>query len=278
VVFAVIGLLVGGAYGVVRHPSYTAQARIVVGTNISLVNEAASAGLPAAEQAFAAEYARLITTQAVEVATAKALKVSSLPGSLSATPIADSNIIDVNASASSSAAAVAVASAGAVALVTEVNALNTANASTVSTLLSDYNNVQIQINNLTVQQDIVRGKISYLQGLSSLSAVQQGQLAALNKQAASIQAQISTAELQATALSNQYQSQYSPDQADADTVKVSSPGSATGSDRKTFLEIGVLGGLVGGAVVGLALAVAADVRAPARPGGRGGAPEPVAAA
>ena len=101
-VIAVIGLLVGTAIGYKHPATYTADAQLIVGRAASLAQDQIP-GLAVAEQELAADYARLgSSTNVISAAEAK-LHVDSLPGTLSASPIAQSSIVDVQATSSSEA-------------------------------------------------------------------------------------------------------------------------------------------------------------------------------
>ena len=249
----VLGLVCGIAAALVYPPAYTAEARIVVGTNATLANVQASAGLPAAEDSFAAEYARLVTSATVTSDVARRLHEGHIGGSLSASPIPQSPIIMVDATAPRSAAAVRLAQAGAVSLLAAVNKLNDGTAATVKGLLAQY--VQAETA-LGAEQARVRSLQTKLDATPSSSPA----VGTLRSEFAAAQGAAYADQLEATALSNQYQNQYSPYQQAEETVKISGPAIATGSDRKKALEIGLLAGLVGGAVVGLAVAAVGDIR------------------
>lgn len=254
-VVTVIGLVCGVGAAFLRPPHYTAEARIVVGTNATLANVQASAGLPAAEDSFAAEYARLITSSTVMSDVAARLHEPSLRGSLSASPIPQSPIIRVDATASSPNAAARLAEVGAEELILAVDKLNTGTAATVQGLLAKYEQVegalgseQAQIKALQARLDVTPSGSPTVRSLRSRLVAAQG--------AADVD------QLEATALSNQFQNQYSPYQQEEQTVKLTGPATSTGSDRKKVLEIGVIGGLIGGLVVGLAAAAVGDLRRP----------------
>lgn len=252
----VIGLLLGVAVTFLRPVSYTAEARIVVGTNATLANVEASAGLPAAEVAFASEYARLMTNATVTDAVAAALGRSSLPGTLSATPIPNSPIIDVDAGASTPSGAVRLAQVGAEQLVAEINKLNDATSATVQGLLTRYEQVEISLSATQAQIRSLQARLASTPSGSPAAT-------ALNSRLATDQATADADQLEAAALSSQFQNRYSPYQQAEESVTISSAAASTGSNRKKTLEIAVLAGLVGGLVIGLAIAALRDIRRPA---------------
>jgi len=255
-VVTVIGLVCGVGAAFLRPARYTAEARIVVGTNATLANVQASAGLPAAEDSFAAEYARLITSSTVMSEVASRLHEASLHGSLSASPIPQSPIIRVDANASSPNAAARLAEVGAEELISAVDKLNTGTAATVQGLLAKYEQVEGALG-------IEQAQIKALQARLDVTPSGSPTVRSLRGRLAAAQGAADVDQLEATALSNQYQNQYSPYQQEEQTVKLTGAATSTGSDRKKALEIGVLGGLIGGLVVGLAAAAAGDLRQPA---------------
>jgi capsular polysaccharide biosynthesis protein len=247
---AVFGMVLGGLYGVARHPVYSAEARLLVGKSVTITNEAAAAGIPAAEAQFADTYSRLANTEAVTADVEKRLKSSLLGGSLSASPIPDSPVIRVNATGPSQAAALALGNAGAQAIIDQVDAINQSNQATLNQLLTEYTQVEVKL-----QED------------SDLQGSLQAQLNAANGNSPTLQAEYNKAKadqatdiIEANALQAQYNNQYSPVQSDAAVVTLVSDAAFTGSDKSKYMEMGVLGGLVGGIIVGIALAALIDLR------------------
>jgi hypothetical protein len=199
----------------------------------------------------------------VQAAGAKLLGGHPPSGSVSASPIPESNVIQVAASSPTAAGALALAGAGAKALVADINKLNLADAATIHSLYTQYARVEADLLTVTTESDTTRGNIQRLSALAHPTAADRAQYTRLEAQLVAQQTRIAGDNLQASALLNQYQAQYSPDTADADTVTISDAGSPAGSDKKSFLEIGVIGGLFGGALVGLAVAAIIDLRRPA---------------
>ena len=250
---AVLGLVLGGAYGLTRPPVYGAEARLLVGKSVTITNEAAAAGIAPAEENFAATYSRLADSEAVTSDVEAKLKRSSLGGGLSASPIPNSPVIRVDATASSQSHAVALANAGAQAIIDQVNAINQTNQATLNSLYTAY--VQVE---------------TKLEADSALAGSLQAQLNAVNGNSPALQAQLNKAKadengdiMQANALQGQYNNQYSPVQADAAVVTLISNAGATGSDKSKYLALGLTGGLFGGIIVGIALAALIDLRRPA---------------
>jgi hypothetical protein len=254
-VVAAFGLLLGVAFGVKRPPKFSAEARLIVGKNLTITNIAAAAGLPAAEETFAAEYARLVSTESVTTQVAKLLKVPSYTGTMSATPIANSNIVRLDTTAATEAAALAQANAGSAALLDVVNQINQASQQTTSQLLDQYNTLQEDIQ---TQENNVANVQAQL-NITTSNAGNQSTIAALRAKEVPLNAKISTDELQASAVEAQYQAQYSPVASAAEVIGSAGPALSAGSDKKKFLEIGAVGGIVAGAVIGLAMAATIDL-------------------
>ena len=258
ILLTVVGLLIGLGYGVVRSPTYNAQSRLIVGKNLSLTNVAAVAGLPSAEAEFAVNYSRLISTQTVIADASKRLgHPSYLGGSLTASPVPNSAIMVVYATASDSGSAVALANAGAQALVDAVNEINQGTTSTINSLLDQYQATQVAIGADGQQKTTIQAQITALGTPTSLNA---GQLSSLQNQLVQVQAKINVQQLQASALDNQYQSQYSPVQAEAGVLQTTGDATYQGSNRRSSLEIGGIGGLAAGAIVGIAGGAYLDIR------------------
>ena len=248
---AVAGFVLGLAFGVVRPPTYKAEARLIVGKSISITNVAATAGLPAAAAQFASDYARLAGTEAVSSDAATRLgHRGTLGGSLSASPIPDSPIIRVDASASSTAAATALANAGAQAIIDQVDAINQSNSANLNDLTSSYGQIEFKLFEDTQQVNTLQAEVN-AGGPRASSLETQLNLA---------KAAVATDTLESQAVQAQYDNQYSPVQEDAQVVSLASKAANQGSDRKSYLEIGVVGGALGGLIVGIAVAALIDLR------------------
>jgi capsular polysaccharide biosynthesis protein len=127
VLFACTVLLLaaaGAAFGLVRKPVYTAEARISVGQlNVSVQSVP---GFLSAAQGLASGYARAVDAPPVASAAAKAGGVtgSAARDALSATPIPSTPLLRLDADAVSGAQAAAMANAAAKALIAYVQDLN----------------------------------------------------------------------------------------------------------------------------------------------------------
>lgn len=244
------GFLIGALYGLVRPPTYTAEARLIVGKSISIVNEAATAGLPSAAAQFASNYARLAGTEGVNADAAKRLGLKTIDGTISASPIPDSPIIRVDSTASSQAAATALANAGAQAIIDQVDLINQTNQTTLNQLAQSYNKYNYEILQETDAINTLQAEVSA--GDTSLQTQ-------LNQDKATL----AEYQLEANAVEQQYDNQYSPVQSDSQVVTIMNQATPAGSNKTHWLEIGVVSGFFGGLIVGVALAAFVDLRRPA---------------
>jgi hypothetical protein len=261
VAMAVIGLVVGGAIGFVRAPIYKGQARLFVGKTLSLNNTAAIAGFPQAAAQIASDYARLVNTSTVTADAAKRLgHPNALGGSLSATPIPNSPIIEVDSTASTRQGAVALADAGAASLVDAVNQINQEALSQVTALEQSYANDETQIGQLNNELSAAQTLLANLTKIPAPSAAEQQQITSVQNQINQDYTNIQVANLRAGADSAQYQAQVSSLQGEEQVINRIGGASYTGNDRKTYLEIGLIAGLIAGLVVGVAVASLTDFR------------------
>ena len=255
-VFCLLGVLLGAAFGFLRPPTYTAEARLVVGKTAQLSNLASIPGLDAAGQSLASSYSRLVTTDTVLNDTAKRLG-GSIDGSLSASPIPDAPVVRVDASAPSSAKAIALAKAGSAALIDAVNQLNTQQSKSADDIVKQYQDAdsallaaQINVNGLRQQYTANQAA-----GASASS------LADLQTKVNIAQTEVDAAQLKKDALAATYNGVFNPTALNTQILQRVGAASATGSNRKSTLEAGLLIGLVAGGLLGLSLAVWIDLRA-----------------
>ena len=261
-VVAVIGFLVGTAIGYKHAATYTADAQLIVGRASDLAQDQIP-GLAVAEQALASDYARLATSTDVIGAAEANLHVTSLPGTMTASPIAESSIIDVQATASSEAEALKLANAGAAALETIVTQVTNDNQSQVAPIVnafqkadSDYEQATAQYNLLQHQLNTFLGEL----GNHPVTAVDQKYENYLNSQIAAALTKADTYKLESGNYSNEYYAAVPPLQVQQEMVQPIGQATYSGSNRKSFIEAAALLGAVGGLVVGLAGAVWLDAR------------------
>jgi capsular polysaccharide biosynthesis protein len=256
VVFTMLGVLLGAAFGFLRTPTYTAESRLVVGKTAQLSNLASIPGLDAAGQSLAASYSRLVGTDAVLNDTAKRLG-GSIDGSLSASPIPLSPVVLVEASAKSREQAVALAKAGSAALIDAVNTLNEQQGKAADDLLKQYQDAdrvliaaQINVNSLRQQY------AAQLNGGAAAATLDD-----LQTKVNVAQTEVDAAQVKKDALAATYNGVFSPTALNSQILQRVGTAAATGNNRKSTLEMGVLVGLVLGGLLGLGLAVWIDLRA-----------------
>lgn len=253
-VAVVAGLIFGLGAGAVVTPTYTARAELIVGKSLDLTNTAAISGFPSAEAQLAQDYARLAGTPAFVSSLQNALG-HPVAGSVSASEVPQSPVIDVYGKAGSEAAALALADAGSTAMIESINAVNQQTTSANQGLLSQY-----QSQAVTFEQD--QQAVSALQ--AQLAAAGGASKAALQQQLARASATVDTDRFKLNTIASQYSAQFHPGLAIEQAVTPLGGAYAQGGNRKTHIEIGAIGGIVSGCVIGLALAASVDIRADRR--------------
>jgi capsular polysaccharide biosynthesis protein len=261
-VIAVIGLLVGTAIGYKHPATYTADAQLIVGRASSLAEDQIP-GLAVAEQELASDYARLGNSTDVISAAEAELHVASLPGTLSASPIAQSSIVDVQSTASSEGEAVKLANAGAAALETIVTQVTNDNSSELSPIVNAFQKAdaeaQVASGQVTLLQHQLNTFLGEL-GNHPPTAADKSYEAYLNSQISAAQVKADTYKLESGNYSNEYYAAVPPLSAQQEMVQRIGVASYDGSNRKSYTEAAALLGAVGGLVVGLAAAAWLDSR------------------
>jgi uncharacterized protein involved in exopolysaccharide biosynthesis len=250
-VFGLLGILLGAAFGFVKSPTYDAEARLVVGKTAQLSNLASVPGLDAAGQSLAASYSRLVETDAVQAATAKKMG-GKLNGTLTASPIPDSPVLRLDATAPSQAGAVAITKAGTKALVDAVEKLNAQQNQSAQKILDQFN----AANKIVID---TQDQLNRLQASLASQTTQAG-LDSVRSQINDAQAKHDTAKVQADALHDAYSGVYQPTAINSQILQSTGAPKATGSNRRSTLEAGVLVGLVAGCLLGLVVAMMIDLR------------------
>jgi hypothetical protein len=256
------GVAAGAVVGYAHPPSYNAQAQLFVGRTSGLAEDEVP-GLAVAVQGLAADYARLITASNVIAGTEANLHSSSLPGTLIATPIPQSSVIDVIASGANKATAVSLANAAAKALVTVVTKVTNDSQAVVAPMLAAYEQADAVYEQATAQSSALQTQLDRLLGEIGFSTATPEQAAAeqsLNSQIASWDTKADTAKIQAEADQNDYDAAVPPLQTQQEMVQEVGSATYTGSNRKPYIEGGALAGAVGGLLIGLAGATMIDTR------------------
>ncbi len=265
---ALLGLAAGAGAGFEHAPTYTAQAQLIVGRTSELA-ENQIPGLASAVQGLASNYARLITSSSVVTDTESKLHSTSLPGSLSASPVPNSSIINVLASSPTQAQALSLANAGAEALVTVVTQVTNDDAAQLEPLIASYQQADSATEKATAEAGFYQTELNNLVGKignDSPTAGQQAEEQTLNTKIAQWETQADLSRLQADAYMNQYNAALPPLQSQQEMVQEVGTAVYNGSNRKAYIEAGGLVGLVGGLVVGMAGAALIDTRRGRRSG------------
>jgi capsular polysaccharide biosynthesis protein len=228
-------LLVGGAaaIGLLRMPTYSAEARLNVGRVD--VPPYTLQGVIIGNQSLAVSYSRAINAPDVLNAATSAVGISRDTADLrlSATPVPQSTVIRVDATGASKASSIALANAASIGLRNYVIRLNKDAQS--SAMLRDFQ---------AAQRDAVAAQ-------QRLARAQRGGNTALIQRR---QLDLQTAQLKASTLEGKYKYQ-SGTTPPANLVQVLAPATTATSDFESRLEELLLIGLVAGVVFGLALAL-----------------------
>lgn len=253
-VASVIGLALGVGAGAAVAPTYTSVAKLIVGKSLNLTNTAAISGFPSAEAQLAEDFARLAGTPSFD-ADVRSKLGHGVQGSVIASQVAASPVIEVYGYSHTQTGATAMANAGSAALIDAINTVNQQTGSANQSLLSQY-----QAEALVVEQ--AREYVASLQ--SQLTYSSGAARTALMQQIAQAQAAVTTEQFKLNTLGNQYQASFNPNLAIQSAVSPLGGAAPQGGNRTTHIEIGGIAGLVSGIVVGLGVAAMVDIRADRR--------------
>lgn len=254
VVAVVAGGIFGTGGGAVISPTYTARASLIIGKSLDLTNTAAISGFPSAEAQLAQDYARLAGTPAFEANLQKALG-HPVPGSIYASEVPQSPVIDVYGIASSQADALALANAGSEALIRSVDSVNQQTTSANQGLLAQY-----QSEAVTMEQDQQAVNALQAQVATAVGPAR----TALEQQLAKASAAVDTDRFKLNTIGNEYSAQFNPSLSIEQAVTSLGGAAPQGGNRRTHVEIGAIAGIMGGFVIGLAVVATMDVRADRR--------------
>jgi len=230
----------GGFAGSSQKPSYTAEARLVVG-EFSLSGQA-SQGLFPANKALASTFAGLVGTTGFRDLVADQLKVDGprLAGKLSASPISDSPILRLSASSESPTEAVAIASAASTSLSPYVQQVSRQGGGS-QILLDTYR--QVTVERAQAERNLAALRTRF--GANPTGA-QLGELDTAN-------AVVEAASLRSDAVAAQYREQQRT-AGDSAQLTVIQPADSAASDAATNRQRGLALGLVVGALTGALVA------------------------
>jgi uncharacterized protein involved in exopolysaccharide biosynthesis len=241
-VSVLVCLVLAVAYGFARKPTYTANAKLQVGS-IDLKLPGAIGGLQSADADLATAYSRQIQAQTVlkSVATQLHLPEATVMAALSSTPVPLSGNFTVTAATKAQNQAVKIANAASYALVAYVASQNNNNAY-VKTLWSEYQAAAAQVSAAQTANLLAHQVISQSKGHPTAA-----QLAALTK----AQTALDTASTNKQGIQSAY---FTAKSQETNTPQVITPALQAASDRATKLEILLVGGLAVGLLVGATLA------------------------
>ena len=249
-----LALVAGIGAGGVISPTYTARAEVIMGKSLNLGNTAAISGFPQAEAQLAQNYSRLAGTPSFNASLGSHLG-HPVQGSVTASQVAQSPVIDVYGSSRTQAGALALANAGSAALIDAINTVNQQTTGANQSLLDQY-----QAAARVLEQD--QQQVSSLQ--AQVNSAKGATTARLQQQLVEASAAVDLDRFKLNSLGNQYQAQFNPSLAIEQTVTPLGRAQAQGGNLLTHMEIGGIAGLVGGLLLGLAIAAFLDVRADRR--------------
>jgi capsular polysaccharide biosynthesis protein len=241
VIFPALVLLATGiAVGAVRAPTFTSQAALIIGGS-----DPASpnfGGNIAAAGSLATAYSRAIVATPVIDSVSSKLKVTraTVTGALSSAPVPNSPALNIYASAPSSHLAIAIANAANTAVLSYVNALNSASKNT-SKLLASYEAAAVRVSHDNSAIAFAGRTPTNTRAISAARATRDRDQLILNTLGSAYSAQL---------------------QANPPTTGVAVLTTASGatSDRKSTIELLGFVGFVVGALLGVALAILAGSR------------------
>jgi hypothetical protein len=161
-------------------------------------------------------------------------------------------VIRVESSANSSAQAVAIANAGSAALIDAVNTLNKQQDASSNELLSQYE---------AVDRDLLVAQASLATLKQQLAASSGTAAQNIQKQVNLTQTQVDGLQVKLQALSSAYNGVFNPTAINSQVVQRVGVAHATGDNRRSTMQIGLLIGLFVGGLLGLALSVWLDLQA-----------------
>jgi hypothetical protein len=238
-----IGLLVLAlAAGLLRSPTYTAEARLNVG-RVDVQTESIP-GFVDSVQSLAASYSRFIDAEGVvnPVASEIGRTPADVSGSISASPIPESPLIRLEATGDSEAGAVKLADATANSLIAYVQVLNRTNED-ADRLLTDFREASLELGKARAEQRVIERDYEQSPTPANANALDEAQ------------AEVAQLRLRADTLGRQYQESVQG-LGSANVLSVVNPATVSSDDRMSVLQRLAFVALVGGLLAGAALATA----------------------
>jgi uncharacterized protein involved in exopolysaccharide biosynthesis len=245
VVLPVLVLLVPAlALALARQPVYSAEARLLVGG--FNVEAQAVPGFVEASRTLAETYSRLVPTRAVgeRVAEILELDIDQVSGNIDATSVPESSIIKVTGTGGDAGEAVRYAAAAAQAL--EDYADQAASSTDIETLLDEYRQASLTLNQVTGRATALRAQYD---ALVAAGTDTEADLEALS----AAEADVARAQLEAETLANAYAASRERS-GSSGNIDLVAPATSVGSDRSKNLQLAIAGPLLLGLVAGVALA------------------------
>lgn len=241
-------LLVAVTFVLTGVPVHTASAQILVG-RID-VEASAVPGFVQANQQLAATYARLVGTTVIadRVSTVVGVPAEELRGRLTGSPIPESAIIQVEATGSTSASAVQLAGAAADQLIRYVVESNE-NPARQRQLLDAYGAAAVEQRAAESARDAAEAALAAARGVEASSTRLADRRAELN----AAQAALDEATLRATTAESAYRDSQRG-AVDRGALQVITEAESAGDDRRSRLQLAVVGSLLLGGLIGVALA------------------------
>lgn len=239
VVLPVLAFLVPSLFvAFTRQPVYTSEAQLLVAGFD--VQTAAIPGFVDASRTLAGTYARLVATDTIVTPVAASLNVSksSVAGKISATATPDAALIRVDGKGSSPKEAQRYASAAAQALVQ------------YSSRISGNDNGQLRRDYQAAAQALATAQLRQDQADAAVRTADAASLPAARQALAQARADVAAAQLDA----NRAGQRYSNGGSGGSGVQLVGPADSATSDKKSKIELAIIGPILLGIVVGIALA------------------------
>lgn len=247
VVLPVLALLIPGLLiAFLRAPSYSAEARLLVGS-FDVASQAVP-GVVEASRSLAETYSRLITSDAIVVRTAEKLGVppEEVKGAVSASSIPNASLIRVRAVAGDAVEAMRFANAAATALVDYASA----GEGDGEEVLDRYEQALLELRQIEAEVETARAAVD-----AAIAAGDRSLVAARRETLVRLEAAAERARLRSSSLADRYAR--ATGSAGSGTLQLVGEAVDTGSDRRTGLQLAIGTALVLGLISGVALATVA---------------------
>lgn len=223
-----------GAVAAKRTPTYSAEARLMVG-RLNLSTAGAVAGYAQAAQDLASTYPLVIYADPITGRVARRLHMSSaaVQSNLTATSVPGSPIVRIDATGSSAKEAIDIANAASAALVSYLGRLN-----------------QHDPDVARLQMALLAANVAYQHALAQMLSTSQGPLNSADQR---LKAKVDTARASVAGINSVYQQTLSNQAVSTLLQPVSSATGAT-SNKTSKLETALFAALIAGAILGVALA------------------------